>query len=236
MQFESFHLAASTPNLDAEPAARPHADLLEFRMDLAADPLSALAAYDGELPIMVTNRPEWEGGEHPDGPERRDQLLEALSEPAVAAVDLELRALEEPTDRTDLGSVLDRAQERGLPVVVSVHDFERVPSRATLLGLAQRGCRLGSVAKLAMTATDPGDVLDLLAATQDLTTCGHTVATMAMGATGAHSRAIAPLYGSKIGYAPIDPEAATAPGQFDLATLDGLLETFGVERPADSKV
>lgn len=236
LDFEQFHLAASTADLTAEPAARPHADLVEFRMDLADAPLPALEAYEGDLPILVTNRPEWEGGEHPDGPERREELLSAIEHPAVAAVDLELRALEHPNELTDLQPVLDRAREADLAVIVSRHDFDRVPSRQTLLDQAQRACRLGSVAKLAVTAAETDGVLDLLRVTQDLTKCGHTVATMAMGQAGAHSRAVAPLYGSKIGYAPIDPAEATAPGQFDLQTLAGLLDTFDVERPADSKV
>ena len=47
---------------------------------------------------------------------------------------------------------------------------------------------------------------------------------MAMGEAGSHTRAVAPGYGSRIGYAPVDPERATAPGQFDLETLRGLVE------------
>jgi 3-dehydroquinate dehydratase-1 len=47
---------------------------------------------------------------------------------------------------------------------------------------------------------------------------------MAMGEAGKHTRAVAPVYGSKIGYAPVDPERATAPGQFDLATLRRLVD------------
>jgi 3-dehydroquinate dehydratase-1 len=47
---------------------------------------------------------------------------------------------------------------------------------------------------------------------------------MAMGASGSHTRAVAPVYGSKIGYAPIDPDRATAPGQYDLGTLRRLVD------------
>jgi 3-dehydroquinate dehydratase-1 len=38
---------------------------------------------------------------------------------------------------------------------------------------------------------------------------------------------VAPLYGSKNGYAPVDPAEATAPGQYDLATLASLVEQLG---------
>jgi 3-dehydroquinate dehydratase-1 len=47
---------------------------------------------------------------------------------------------------------------------------------------------------------------------------------MAMGEPGRHTRAVAPLYGSRIGYAPVDPEEATAPGQYDLGTLRTLYD------------
>jgi 3-dehydroquinate dehydratase-1 len=50
-----------------------------------------------------------------------------------------------------------------------------------------------------------------------------TVATMGMGELGRHTRAVAPLYGSTLGYAPVDPEEATAPGQYSAAALRDLL-------------
>ena len=69
-------------------------------------------------------------------------------------------------------------------------------------------------------------MLALLSVTRDCDESGHHVATVAMGAAGRHSRAIAPLYGSRIAYAPVDPDEATAPGQYDLATLAGLLDAL----------
>jgi 3-dehydroquinate dehydratase-1 len=47
-----------------------------------------------------------------------------------------------------------------------------------------------------------------------------------MGEAGSHTRAVAPVYGSKIGYAPVASERATAPGQYDLATLRSAVETL----------
>ena len=75
-----------------------------------------------------------------------------------------------------------------------------------------------------MTAHDRRDAFRLLAATHRATERGDRVATMAMGAAGAHTRAVAPVYGSLIGYAPVDPDRATAPGQYDLATLRTLID------------
>jgi len=57
LSFDEFVLAAATADLGEEPAAREHADAVEFRMDMADDPLDALDRYDGDLPLVATNRP-----------------------------------------------------------------------------------------------------------------------------------------------------------------------------------
>jgi len=219
MNLGSFVLCAATASLDDEPAAREHADAVEFRMDLADDPIEALESYDGELPILATNRAEWEGGEA-SGPLRLDALEEATAIDAVEAIDLELDSV-----RTEEGQrVAAAARDRDVSVVVSVHDFERTPSPADLRKVLDEATSFGDVGKLAVTAHSREDVLVLLAATQEFDAKGERVATMAMGEAGRHSRAVAPLYGSRIGYAPVDPEDATAPGQYDLATLRELVE------------
>lgn len=225
MDFDSFVLAASTGDLADEPAAREHADAVEFRMDLAEEPLEELAAYDGEMPLLVTNRPEWDGGERPDGEEREAELLEAIAFDAVEAVDVELRALTEaPEAAVDLTRVVQKASARDIDVVVSYHDFDGVPEMSELAEIAAQVCTVGEVGKIAVTADDVGEVLDLLRVTHEFTAADRAIATMAMGEVGAHSRVIAPIYGSKIGYAPVDPSDATAPGQYDLETLAGLIE------------
>ncbi|MFB6166351.1 MAG: type I 3-dehydroquinate dehydratase [Haloarculaceae archaeon] len=219
MDFESFVLAAATADLADEPAAREAADAVEFRMDLAADPLEALSAYDGELPLIATNRAAWEGGEADDDPSRLEALAAAAEHDAVAAVDVELRSIREGHG----AEAADAARAAGADVIVSTHDFERTPEPPELRRLLQHAAEHGDVGKLAVTAESVDDVLELLAATRAATREGATVATMAMGEPGRHSRAVAPVYGSKIGYAPVDPTEATAPGQYDLATLRRLV-------------
>lgn len=220
MDFNSFVLAAATADLeDAGTAvAREHADAIEFRMDLAEDPLTALRTYDGGLPLIATNRARREGGEA-SAPGRLDVLCEAAEHQAVEAVDVELAAVE----HGEGGAVIERASAHNATAVVSVHDFGGTPPRAELEDGLGRAAEVGDVGKLSVTAECPDDVLALLGATRARTAVGDQVATMAMGAAGRHSRAIAPLYGSRIGYAPVDPADATAPGQYDLATLAKLI-------------
>ena len=225
--FDSFTLVAATADLDDEPAARGHADLVEFRMDLAADPLDQLAAYDGDLPLLVTNRPTWEGGDAAPGTERLAALEAAVGNERVAAVDIELAALRRGGELGAVaGALAAEAAALDVSVVVSVHDFAGTPSERAMASLLTAATAAGDVGKLAVTAENRGDALSLLSATHAADATGERVATMAMGEAGQHTRAVAPVYGSRIGYAPVDAADATAPGQYDLETLARLVEAL----------
>ncbi|MFB6122699.1 MAG: type I 3-dehydroquinate dehydratase [Haloferacaceae archaeon] len=221
MEFDSFVLAAATADLDEEPAARGDADAVEFRMDLADRPQAQLDGYDGDLPLVVTNRAEWEGGEATAAEAARlDALVTAADHEAVEAVDVELESLRTAAGEETAAAVRDR----GASVVASVHDFEATPPRDRLTAMLEEAAERGDVGKLAVTASDRDDALALLSATHAATRRGDDVATMAMGEAGRHTRAVSPVYGSKIGYAPVDPAKATAPGQYDLSTLATLVD------------
>ncbi len=225
MEFDSFVLVAATDSLRSVERAREHADAIEFRMDLCENPREQLESYDGELSVLATNRWNAEGGNATDDAARLALLEWAVEQPAVAAIDVEFDALDDPEWR----SLVADARAAGVRVVVSAHDFERTPSRAVMNEQLHEAGKHGDCAKLAVTATDRRDVLDLLSVTETRTAAGETVATMAMGAVGQHSRAVAPLYGSRIGYAPVAPDAATAPGQYTLKTLSQLVRTLSAD-------
>lgn len=168
MEFASFVLAAATADLTEEPAARAHAHAVEFRMDRATDPLDALAAYDGDLPLLATNRVASEGGEAPTRERRLAVLERAAEHSTVAAIDIELATVEKKETR-----VAEHAREHGTKVVVSVHDFAGTPSRAEMTDLLARAGEYGDIAKLAVTAESSEDVLDLLAVTREHEAAGH---------------------------------------------------------------
>ena len=227
LAFDSFVLAASTDTLAVEPDARENADAVEFRLDLADDPIGQLSSYDGALPVIATNRAAWEAGGADDETERLVTLSTALEYDAVAAVDLEYRALadtEPAADTDEARRVRTAAREQGIPVIASIHNFDTTPPVSELTELLDAAAAVGDIAKLATTAHDRGDALDLLTATHRATAAGRRVATMGMGAAGQHTRAVAPSYGSAIGYAPVEAAEATAPGQYPLATLRELVD------------
>ncbi len=225
LDFNEFVLAASTADLSEEPDAREHADAIEFRMDLTDEPLAAIEAYDGELPILATNRAAWEGGDWDGNDADRLEVLAAATEfEAVGAIDVELEAILD--DEIDTDELLETARDRDVSVVVSAHDFAGTPSRGEMVSTLTEASKYADVAKLAVTAESKADTIALLSATEQLTYHGDRVATMAMGEVGSHTRAVAPVYGSKIGYAPVDSADATAPGQYDLETLSTLVSNL----------
>jgi len=141
----------------------------------------------------------------------------------VEAVDVELSALR----AGDCPGLLDHARAHETAVVVSMHELDHTPERETMAAMLDGAAQHGDVAKLAVAASSRADALAVLGATHDATAAGHRVATTGMGEAGRHTRAVAPLYGSRIGYAPVSAADATAPGQYDLATLRGLVDRLG---------
>lgn len=224
-------LCASTADLTRESAARAHADAIEFRLDLAERPVEQLSAYDGELPLVVTNRADWEGGEA-DSIGRYETLVDAVKIGAVEAVDIELAALRGNApagEQAHATALRETARKEGATVIASVHDFDVTPEVDVLVALLADAAAEGDIAKLATMAVTRADALAMLQATHTATSAGHAVATMCMGEPGRHTRAVTPLYGSRIGYAPIDPANATAPGQIELATLRSLVSDLSTD-------
>ncbi len=223
MDTESFTLAASVTDLDQEPLARANADAVEFRMDLASAPRDALRNYSGDLPIIATNRVEAEGGQAVESPARYAALADAINQPAVTAIDIELQSLDESKHARELANI---ARESDTTIIVSSHDFTETPSKQLLETHLDQARDWGDIAKLSVTANDYGDVLTVLGLTWAYSSNNQPVATMSMGEIGRHSRVLAPLYGSKIGYAPLSTDGATAPGQFELAELRELITSL----------
>ena len=220
LPLDRFTLAAVVNNLDRSVPSEA-ASAIEFRMDHADDPISQLKAYDGQLPIIATNRAKWEGGAAADAG-RLDALRVAATQPMVAAIDIELASV----DEAEASTLRDVARDHGTTIIVSWHDFEQTPSRSSLTERLQRACDWGDIGKLAVTAQSPEDVLDVLTVTQQLTQSDCPVATMCMGTIGRHSRIIAPVYGSRIGYAPVESADASAPGQFPLEEMAALIDAL----------
>nr|WP_058568552.1 type I 3-dehydroquinate dehydratase [Haloferax marisrubri] len=224
MKLDESALAATTNDLTREVDARGVADLIEFRMDKADDPLEQLAAYDGELPIIATNRARWFGGKASDTG-RLDDLFSASRYDAVEFVDIELETVRAKE------WLAHEFRENDVQLIISHHDFEETPEREVLDAIIEQCAEFGDIAKVAVYPQNQGDTLTLLEAVNDATNRGIDVAGISMGEIGSHTRVIGHLYGSKLGYAPLLADNNDyAPGQIPLEKLASLIELTKNER------
>lgn len=219
MKLDDFALAATTNDLTRAEDAQYTADLIEFRMDSAEDPIEQLSNYEGPLPIIATNRTEWFGGEA-SGNGRLDRLSAASRFDAVKFVDIELETAR------GMEWVLDEFRNNGVQLIISHHDFETTPSQEILDAIIEQCAHYGDIAKVATYPQNKEDALRLLKAINTGTNNGIDVAGIAMGEIGSHTRIVGPLYGSKFGYAPLATDKHEyAPGQIPLHELATLIET-----------
>ncbi|MEM2907747.1 MAG: type I 3-dehydroquinate dehydratase [Candidatus Hadarchaeales archaeon] len=203
-------------------ALEQEVDLIELRLDGLRGPVDWKKLLRHDLPTIVTNRPEREGGRYKGTEQARvASLIEGIEEGA-ACVDIELS-----TPRRLLKEVTSAAEEKGAAVLLSYHNLSTTPTSRALLDVARRMKKAGcDIAKIVTFAKEPRDclkVLDLLVRAQKL---GVGMVSFAMGEAGRPSRILAPLFGSRIVYAAVGE--ATAPGQFDVPTTKRLLRELGI--------
>lgn len=171
------------------------ADLIELRLDTVRDPSAAAALAGRRKPVIVTCRPQSQGGHFQGSEEERRTILAEALALGAEYVDLEWQ-----------GSCADLMERTGgRRVVLSHHDFTGIP--ADLRGLTQAMLASGAeVVKIAVMASRLGDCLTLRAAGQQTRV---PVALVAMGEAGVASRVLASWMGSCWTYA----GDGVAPGQ-----------------------
>ena len=171
------------------------ADLVELRLDTVKDPSAAAALAGRRSPVIVTCRPQSDGGQFRGSEEERRSILAEALALGAEYVDLEWQ-----------GSCADlMARTGGRRVVLSHHDFTGIPS--DLAELSQAMLASGAeVIKIAAMASRLSDCLALRAVGQRTRV---PVALIAMGEPGIPSRVLASWMGSCWTYA----GDGVAPGQ-----------------------
>jgi len=195
--------APTTAELRQRRDAVVDADLVELRLDTVADPSVEAALAGRRLPVIVTCRPAWEGGQFKGSEEERRRILRDALASDAEYVDIEWRA-----HFTDL-----IAQTAGRRVVLSMHDFTGVPDDLT--GRAQAMRATGAeVIKLAVTTSRLTDCLPLLDLGAQIGRRGTVL--IGMGACGLPTRILASQFGSVWTYAGGERQV----GQLTPAELD----------------
>ena len=190
--------------LRARRDAASEADLVELRLDHVADPDVDGALAGRRRPVVVTCRPQWEGGRFQGSEEERRRILERALELGAEYVDVEWRA-----GFDDLIGA-----RRGRNILLSAHDFDGMPD-----DLADRqGAMFQTGAEAVKLAVHAGSLRDTLALL-DLPAPepGRARVLVAMGPAGAASRLLPDRFGSSWTYA----GDGVAPGQIGLQRMLG---------------
>lgn len=210
MEFPPKVVASVTSLDEAKEAISLGADIIEVRVDLVREEPQPLVERIFKLnkPLIITVRPTWEGGAYRGSDKDRAKLYKALV-PMADYIDVELRApnvdeLVALTGGTDALSI------------ISYHDFEKMPSKKEMMDIVVKCQEKGDIAKLAVTPANLRDVLRLFEVTLK---SNRPLCTIAMGELGAHSRIVAPVYGSQFTYGYV--RKPVAPGQM---RVDRILE------------
>jgi 3-dehydroquinate dehydratase-1 len=186
---------------------------VEVRLDLIGsdtpDWLAECRAIEAAgKPVLLTLRSIAEGGKWA-GPDqdRLPAITSALE--ALSCVDVEFLS-------GICGAVCDMASQRGKPVVVSYHNFQRTPALAELEDILGKMRGLpAAIPKLTTLVTRDADIevlKTLLSKHRDKPLC-----VIGMGAMATETRVSFPRLGSCLTYGYID--ATSAPGQLPAAEL-----------------
>src|SRR5436190_22709644 len=164
------------------------ADLIELRLDSVRDPNVPGALAGRRIPVIVTCRPSWEGGQFKGSEDERKQILRDALARGAEYVDIEWKA-----GFSDLLS-----SSAGRRVVISSHDFAGVPD--DLVGRARAMRATGAeVVKIAVKTSKLTDCLPLLDLGAQVARQGTVL--VGMGEYGLATRVLARKFGSLWTYA-----------------------------------
>ncbi|MBA1392380.1 type I 3-dehydroquinate dehydratase [Lactobacillus sp. XV13L] len=214
-------------------AAKP--DLMEWRIDYyqagIADTDELIAAAKklrevvGELPILVTFRTKNEGGVlELSEDDYLDLLQTVIANRLGDAVDIELFH-----DEKRVKALVELAHNYNVVVIMSNHDFEKVPAKDVIEFRLEKMAALGAdVPKLACMPHTASDVLTLLEATSE--TCAklpNPLITMAMGDLGKVTRVAGQVFGSSLSFGAVGK--TSAPGQLSINDLRNAEEYLALQ-------
>ena len=182
------------------------ADMVELRLDGVVDLDVRAALQRSPRPAIVTCRPVWEGGSFTGTEQERHAILADAIDSGAEFVDIEWRA--------GFDDLIRRAPTR---IVLSMHDFERVPNDLDDRVRAMRDTGAGTI-KVAVMAGRLTDTLPLLPIGRE----GNAVV-IGMGDAGVPTRLLATQFGSRWTYA----GRGAAPGQIPAARM---VDEFHVRR------
>lgn len=215
---------------EARAIASLPADLVEWRVDWfegscdssqVIQALKSLREVLGDMPLLFTFRTSAEGGEKSITP---DDYC-ALNKLAAESGYVDLVDVEAFIGDAVAAEIIECAHASGVKVVASNHDFAKTPSREEIVSRLVKMQELGAdIPKIAVMPNSKSDVLELLAATEEMNSrhSDTPVITMSMGSMGVISRLAGEAFGSALTFGAA--KKASAPGQMNVQDLREVLE------------
>jgi 3-dehydroquinate dehydratase-1 len=212
--------------IDSALAAKSQgADIIEIRMDhlkgsISASTLDTLVDLrrDADLPMIVTIRPEREGGGYKGNEEERIGLLKEVILRGFEYIDLELRM-----DGLLRQELIKVAKEKNVKTIISYHDYNKTPSYSELLKKVTECQNVkGDYAKVAVYNHSIEDAYNVLLAAHKAGSSQVPCIVMGMGVAGYITRFMAPYVGCKIVYSSLDSQRKVEEGQIPISILKEL--------------
>ncbi len=203
-------------------ALEKNADIVEFRLDMLEDFSDLDTLLSVNLPKIVTNRSKKEGGNFEGSEKERIQILIDAIKKGASCVDIELSSSEE-----SISKVINTAETHEASVILSHHNFEKVPSeeklREKVREMNNYNYDFGKIIGFSNNYEDSLRMLRFLIKNTKNRPNGKIIA-FAMGEKGGFTRVTAPLLGSPITYASV--EEKTAPGQLSVSDMREILDKY----------
>lgn len=207
-------------------------DMVEWRVDVyeqvgnleaVCNMLTKLReALSGTL-LLFTFRSHKEGGNKEVSDKHYFDLLHtAIHTQQVDLVDVELF-----NEENKVKEVVKKAEDNGVYVIMSNHDFHQTPSKEEMISRLCKMQELGAhIPKIAVMPRTVEDVLVLLDATYTMTTkfAKTPIITMSMAGTGLVSRLAGSIFGSSCTFGA--GKEASAPGQIPVEELRMVLKVI----------
>ncbi len=201
-------------NLNQVKENREFVDILELRLDLLSPEEQKKASQFPslvDLPVILTCRRVADGGKCSlSERSRRSLIIQTLEKGAFEYVDIE--------DDVKKNDVELAAREKGVKIIRSYHDFEKVPE--DIFSRIQSLSKRGDIAKIAVTPHSISDVITLFRINRELTDTPKIV--IGMGDWGVCTRILYRKMGSILTFGSSVSTKAIAPGMISVRDLKEL--------------
>ena len=183
-------------------SASNYADIVELRIDYIPELRNAETCIEESLkrktkPVIITNRPEREGGKFSGSEQERLHLLQKAIELEADYVDIEYDSIQQITRRN------------GSKIIISHHNFKETPHNISKIydGICQQKPDIVKIVTYANDITDNIRIFELLESAKVPTI------SFCMGELGYISRILTSKFGGFLTFASLEKGKESAPGQ-----------------------